>query len=89
MRGKLLHPHTYRMALLVLMMVTSVLVSDLPAAGASEAMDTVKGTGCYRFGDEETPARARRTAVAMAQEQAIRSHRVFVESSSKVKNYQL
>lgn len=53
------------------------------------ALETVRGSGCYKFGDEETPAKARRGAIAIAQEQAIRSHRVFVESSTRVKNFQL
>jgi hypothetical protein len=61
------------------------------AAGVepSPAMETVRGQGCYRFGDEETPAKARRAAMAIAQEQAIRGHRVFVESTTRVKNFQL
>src|SRR5262249_31714289 len=56
---------------------------------APKALESVRGTGCYKFGDDETPAKARRAATALAQEQAIRSHRVFIESSSRVKNFQL
>jgi hypothetical protein len=54
-----------------------------------KAVEIVRGNGCYKFGDEETPAKARRGAIAIAQEQAVRSHRVFVESSTRVKNFQL
>ena len=62
---------------------------SLVQAEAGKNLETVRGSGCYKFGDEETPAKARRGATAIAQEQAIRSHRVFVESSTRVKNFQL
>lgn len=61
----------------------------LVQADTGKNLETVRGSGCYKFGDEETPAKARRGATAIAQEQAIRSHRVFVESSLRVKNFQL
>lgn len=63
--------------------------STLAAGDTGDKVETVRGSGCYRFGDEETPAKARRAAMAVAQEAAIRTHRVFVESSSRVKNFQL
>lgn len=52
-------------------------------------LETVRGSACYRFGDDETPAKARRAATTLAQEQTIRSHGVFVRSSSLLKNYQM
>lgn len=55
----------------------------------SSTLEPVRGSACYRFGDNETPAKARRAAIALAQEQAIRTHRVFVQSSTRVKNFQL
>ena len=54
-----------------------------------QSLEDVQGSGCYRFGDEETPAKARRAAMALAQEEAVRRHRVFVEASTRVKNFQL
>jgi hypothetical protein len=54
-----------------------------------QKLEAVRGSGCYRFGDDETPAKARRAAETLAQEDAIRRHRVFVEASSRVKNFQL
>lgn len=63
--------------------------NDIAAQDTSKALETVHGNGCYKFGDEETPAKARRAAMAIAQEQAVRSHHVFVESSVRVKNFQL
>ena len=62
---------------------------SLVQADTATNLETVRGSGCYKFGDEETPAKARRGAMAIAQEQAMRSHRVFVESSIRVKNFQL
>lgn len=62
---------------------------SLAQAEMGKNLEMVRGTGCYKFGDEETPAKAKRTATTIAQEQAIRSHRVFVESSTRVKNFQL
>ena len=54
-----------------------------------KSLETVRGSGCYKFGDEETPAKARRGAMAIAQEDAVRKHHVFVDSSVRVKNFQL
>ena len=56
---------------------------------APKPLETVRGSGCYKFGDEETPAKARKVAMALAQEEAVRKHHVFVESSQRVKNFQL
>jgi hypothetical protein len=56
---------------------------------APKSLETVRGSGCYKFGDEETPAKARKGAMALAQEEAVRKHHVFVESSQRVKNFQL
>ena len=56
---------------------------------APKPLETVRGNGCYKFGDEETPAKARKGAMALAQEDAVRKHHVFVESSQRVKNFQL
>lgn len=75
-------------------LVVSGLTLCLPAysiAGpdSSKSLETVQGSGCYKFGDEETPAKARRAATALAQEEAVRKHHVFVESSQRVKNFQL
>lgn len=60
---------------------------DTPPAG--KALETVTGEGCYAYGDNETPAQAKQAAQTIAQEKAVRSHRVFVRSASKVKNFQL
>jgi hypothetical protein len=49
----------------------------------------VKGSACYHYGDNDTPMQARRSAILLAQEEAVRMHRVFVQSSTKLKNLQL
>jgi uncharacterized protein DUF4384 len=56
---------------------------------ASSPLDPVTGRGCYVYGDNETPALARRAAVTLAQEEAVRSHHVYVRSVSTVQNFQL
>ncbi len=61
-----------------------------PAADAAGlALEAVRGRGCYTYGDGETPAKARAAALALAQEDAVRSHHSYVESSTTVKNFQL
>jgi hypothetical protein len=52
-------------------------------------LETVSGVGCYAYGDNETPAQAKQAAQTIAQEKAVRSHRVFVQSATKVRNFQL
>lgn len=83
----------YTAGFLNILIFSSVLISLPPYSDAgqdsSKSLETVQGSGCYKFGDEETPTKARRAAMAIAQEQAVRSHHVFVESSQRVKNFQL
>jgi len=51
--------------------------------------ESVQGKACYSFGDDETPIMAKKKAEALARERAVSGYRVWVESSSKVKNFQL
>jgi hypothetical protein len=55
----------------------------------SAAKERVTGTGCYQYGDNETPALAKKAARSIAQEEAIKGHRVFVQSETTVKKFQL
>lgn len=82
----LLHRHAGRSVTTVSALLL-VLLSSPALAGSP--LETVSGTGCYRYGDDQTPALAKRAALALAQEQAVRNHHVFVSSSSTVKNFQL
>lgn len=78
----------FRISLLVAATVFSW-ASQSYDVSAAQALETVSGTGCYTYGDDQTPALAKRAALALAQEQAVRSHHVFVQSASTVKNFQL
>jgi hypothetical protein len=59
------------------------------AANGGKGLETVRGHACYGFGDDQTPAQARRGAMVKAQEEAVRSFGVFVNSSSRIKNFQM
>lgn len=61
----------------------------VPGLEISYAFDTVEGKGCYSFGDEETPKEGRRKAMIAARRNAVESYKVFVQSESSVKNFQL
>jgi hypothetical protein len=58
-------------------------------AQESTPREVVQGKACYSFGDDETPLMAKKKAEALARERAVSGYRVWVESSSKVKNFQL
>ena len=74
-----------------LLIATAIMSWAMSGQGAMAAqlLETVVGTGCYTYGDDQTPALAKRAALALAQEQAVRSHHVFVSSKSTVTNFQL
>jgi hypothetical protein len=55
-------------------------------AGQKAVLEAVSGQGCYAYGDNETPAAAREAALALAQKQALRGYRVYVEAATTVKN---
>lgn len=78
---------------LISLLVVGTLTVAPPSPGSAtdspQATETVRGTYCYRYGDNEAFTKARETAINIALKEAIRSHRVFVESSTRVKNFQL
>jgi hypothetical protein len=80
---------TFSIALLHLLTWSLCFSPSLFATDSGQKLEMVRGSGCYRFGDDETPAKAKRAAMALAQEEAVRRHRVFVEASTRVKNFQL
>jgi len=51
--------------------------------------ERVQGKGCYSYGNDETPNEAIKKAEARARERAVSGYQVWVESSSKVKDFQL
>lgn len=90
-RRPVLPAMTPRWNRILLAIATTVMGLALPgqSALAASPLETVSGTGCYSYGDYQTPALAKRAALALAQEQAVRTHRVFVQSTSTVKNLRL
>jgi hypothetical protein len=63
------------------------LLSELSVA--AETLEAVRGRGCYTYGDEDTPAKAKKAAMALARQQAVEGYRVYVQSVAVVKNFQL
>lgn len=60
-----------------------------PATSGAGALATVEGDACYQHGDGESLLQAKTTALALAKQRAIESHQVYVESATKVANFQL
>jgi Domain of unknown function (DUF4384) len=79
--------------LLYTLVFSSILVClpgySIAGKDAPAPLETVHGRGCYNYGDQETPEKALKGAKALAQEEAVRNHHVFVKSSQRVKNFQL
>ncbi|MCS6303710.1 MAG: DUF4384 domain-containing protein [Nitrospira sp.] len=80
-----------QVSVLIMLFVYPLLVtlSDAAYAEGGKGLEIVRGHACYGFGDDQTPAQARRGAMIKAQEDAVRNHGVFVKSSSRIKNFQL
>ena len=76
-------------SLLVLGILTVAPPSSFSATDSFPATETVRASHCYRYGDDMTFNTAREAAINIALKDAIRSHRVFVESRSRVEKYQL
>ena len=56
---------------------------------AQSRLEQVHGRGCYTYGDDETPRKGHDAARAIAEEDAVRSYRVYVQAESTVKFLQL
>jgi hypothetical protein len=76
-------------AMTCVLLPVSGTAKDTSVQRETDRFEEVTGTGCYRYGDNETPALAKSAARTLAQEEAVRSHRVFVQASSTVKNFEL
>jgi len=71
-------------------LILGVLFCALPAfPQVSTSREIVRGNACYAFGDDETPKMAKKKAEAFARERAVSGYRVWVESSSQVKDNEL
>jgi hypothetical protein len=69
----------------ILLLVIFVLF--LPSIGFAD--EIIKGHYCYTYGDNESLKEARELTRTLAIRDAIESYRVFVESTSTVKNFKL
>lgn len=84
--------HRQSLGLIAILILGTLTVAPPPRVSATDSFqekETVRASHCYRYGDDEAFNKARETAINIALKQAIRSHRVFVESSTRVKNFQL
>lgn len=77
------------LSLVIVGLLTLVPPSSGSATDLPQAQETVRASHCYRYGDDEAFTKARETAINMALKHAIRHHRVFIESSTRIKNFQL
>lgn len=59
------------------------------AAVSPPTLEPVRGEACWTVGDGETPLQVEQMARILAEEAAVRSHRVYEQSSSTVNNLQL
>jgi len=57
--------------------------------GTSHASEVVEGSGCYSYGDQETPQQGSKKAMILARRSAVENYRVFVKSESSVKDFQM
>ena len=69
----------------ILVVLPTILHAQPPTPG----LDRVQGHACYTYGDSETVNQAKKAAVSLAQEEAVTTHRVYVQSATTVKNLQL
>lgn len=84
--------HRQGLGLIAILILGTLTVAPPPrvsATDSSQEKETVRASHCYRYGDDEAFTKARETAINIALKQAIRSHRVFIESSTRIKNFQL
>lgn len=77
----------FLVTLLVLLIQPNL--SVFARANKTKTLETVKGRGCQDYGEHETPDIARRGAEIKAQENAIRTHGVFIRAYKRVNNLQL
>ena len=56
---------------------------------ASDSLVAVKGSGCFTYGDDDTPASAREKALSMAKRTAVEGYKSFVSSNTSIRNMEL
>lgn len=81
--------HSRKSSLICLLVFFAFLVSLAVPIQPCLADEIIKGSYCYTYGDNESLREARELTRTLAIRNAIESYRVFIESTSKVKNFQL
>ena len=84
--------HKHKMCFANYLIVSTVVLANILSVAAAESprqKESVRGTYCYHYGDDQSYKIARETAFNLALREAIRSHRVYIESATRVKNFQL
>jgi len=71
------------------MSIKRIILFVLLVASSLLAQDMIKGTYSYTYGDSESLVEARQTCKDLALRQAIESYAIFIESSTKVQDFQL
>lgn len=66
-----------------------MLVLAMVAYSYASEFEIIKGNGCYRYGDNETPMIAESTALKLAKQRAIEGYKVFVASTTRMENLEL
>jgi hypothetical protein len=69
------------------MLLLVIFVLFLPSIGFAD--ENIKGHYCYTYGDNESLKEARELTRTLAIRDAIETYRIFVESTSTVKNFKL
>lgn len=73
----------------ILVLCTLIALLLTPVVVFSTGLEMVSGKGCYQYGDNDTPSKARKIALDMAKRSAIENSRAFVSSLSVVKDFAL
>jgi hypothetical protein len=71
-----------------LMLVLTLVIASLPST-IFAAQARIEGDYCYQYGDSESPMAAKEISYAMALRKAIETYKIFVASTSVVKDFKL
>ena len=55
----------------------------------ASSYETIKGSACYKYGDNETPLIAKDMALELAKRRAIETYKVYVSSTTEIVNLKL
>lgn len=84
--------YRYKSSLVSYLIISTFVLTNFAGVASPESLqqkESVRGTYCYHYGDDQSYKVARETAFNLALREAIRSHRVYIEAATRVKNFQL